>query len=285
MADFKGRFLVLDAYDEAGQSALEDINMTPAGTLYKNMLLRFMPAADIETVSISCAEAARFTPSDYHGVCWTGSNLSLSSPTVAAIDIVQRQLDLVQYFFATGTPQFGSCWAAQLVAVAAGGSCIANPKGREFGVARDIALSDSGREHFLYQDKAATFNGFTSHSEIVGALPDGAVVLAGNAFSGVQALAVTHDKGTFHAVQYHPEYNCLEVGRLAIARQADLLGRPPYATPDDVLHFKNDMQHLTDDPGRRDLAEKWGISPDLQDIDKRQTEVKNWLAYITRQNP
>lgn len=282
MRDFKGRFLVLDAYDEAGQSVLEDIGMTAAGRLYKNMLLRFMPAARIDVVSISCAKAAGFTPSEYHGVCWTGSNMSLSSPTGAAIDIVQRHLDLARHFFATGTPQFGSCWAAQLSAVAAGGTCIANPKGREFGVAREITLTPAGQNHFLFENKAAVFDGFTSHLDMVGTLPDGAEVLAGNDFTAIQALTVTHDKGTFHAVQYHPEYDCADIGILAIARGPDILGNPPFTTQVDIHDFKSDMQSLTDHPARTELAHKWAISPDLQDIDKRQTEARNWLEHVYR---
>ena len=34
------RFLVLDGYDKAGRAALQAAGATPAGTLYRNMVLR-----------------------------------------------------------------------------------------------------------------------------------------------------------------------------------------------------------------------------------------------------
>ena len=70
-------------------------------------------------------------------------------------------------------PSFGSCFAAQLVAVAAGGSVRANPKGREFGLARKIELSAAGRAHPLFAGKPAVFDAYTSHGDEVDTLPPG----------------------------------------------------------------------------------------------------------------
>ena len=87
-----------------------------------------------------------------------------------------------------GVPSFGSCWAAQFSVAAAGGRCAPNPKGREFGVACAITLSEAGRAHPLYRDKPARFDAFTSHADHVVELCDGATLLASNAWSGVQAV-------------------------------------------------------------------------------------------------
>ena len=116
----------------------------------------------------------------------------------------------------------GSCWGAQLAAVAAGGKCEANPKGREFGVGRKILLTTEGRSHPMYDGKHGVFDAFESHGDIITQLPEGGVLLAGNAFSPVQALDVTHLNGRFWAFQYHPEYDFAEIGALAIVRKGDL---------------------------------------------------------------
>ncbi|MDX1650631.1 MAG: type 1 glutamine amidotransferase, partial [Myxococcota bacterium] len=65
------------------------------------------------------------------------------------------------------------------------------------------------------------FDAFTSHADHVGALPEGVPALAGNDWSPVQALAVA-SPGPFWAVQYHPEYDLREIGRLALLRADEL---------------------------------------------------------------
>jgi len=60
---------------------------------------------------------------------------------------VRGQLDLARAAFAARVPSFGSCWAAQIAVVAAGGIVRANPRGREMGIARKIALTPEGRGH------------------------------------------------------------------------------------------------------------------------------------------
>src|SRR3990172_6615722 len=74
----------------------------------------------------------------YHGVVWTGCNLTIYDLEDAR---VARQLTLARDVFEVGVPQFGSCWAAQISVVAAGGIVSAHPKGREMGLARKITLT------------------------------------------------------------------------------------------------------------------------------------------------
>lgn len=51
---------------------------------------------------------------------------------------VRQQIEFAQHVFASNVPCYGSCWAMQLAAVAAGGVCAANPRGREMGFARRV---------------------------------------------------------------------------------------------------------------------------------------------------
>ena len=198
------RVLVLDAYAPEGRAALGDVGGTEAGTLYRRMLKR----ADAHT-EIDIAYPADGTDElpdrndleRYDGVAWTGSSLTIHD---AEDRRVTRQIEFAREVFAAGVPSFGSCWAAQLAVVAAGGQCGPHPKGREFGISRRIALSDTGRSHAVYAGKPPIFDAFTSHQDHITFIGP-ARCLASNAWSPVQAVEVEHARGWFWAVQYHPE--------------------------------------------------------------------------------
>lgn len=269
------KLLVVDGYDPAGLAFLKAAGATQAGVLYKDMLTDLRPH-----VQIDIAEISHPTPSDidiaaYDGVCWTGSNLFFSESN----HIVQRHIDLCRNFFEAGIPQFGSCWAAQLAAKTAGGDVQLNPKGREFGVARKIVLTEAGRLHPMFKGKTSAFDSFTSHADIVSKLPESASLLAGNAFSAVQAVDVKHANGEFWAVQYHPEYDCAEIAGLAEGRRAALIQQGTFLNEATALEYVIEMRALSADPLRADLAWKYGIDQDLQDADIRTLEVNNWLTY------
>jgi len=211
---------------------------------------------------------------DWDGVVWTGSSLSLAKPDDPP---VRRQLELARAAAEAGVPAFGSCFAAQLAAVA----CAPHPRGREFGIAREIRLSAEGRRHPLFRGKPACFAGFASHGDHVTGLPSGAPALASNAWSPVQALAVGTDgsRGSFWAVQYHPEYDLREMARLALLRGDELVAQGHFAGPAEVQAWVRDMEALHADPSREDLRDRLGLDATLLDPALREVEVGNWLAH------
>ena len=81
---------------------------------------------------------------------WTGCNL-----TIYHLDDerVVRMIELGRKIYEVGVPSFGTCWGIQIAAVAAGGEVKVNPKGREMGIARKIALTAQGRGHAMYDGK------------------------------------------------------------------------------------------------------------------------------------
>jgi GMP synthase (glutamine-hydrolysing) len=219
------RLLVLDAYTAEGRAALRGAGGTEAGELYARMLRRLAPEAQIEIAYPADAASdlpAEMSLREFDGMAWTGSSLTIHRDDDPR---VTRQIEFARAAFRAGVPSFGSCWAAQLAVVAAGGRCAANPKGREFGVARRIELSAAGRSHPLYAGKPARFDGFTSHQDEVVGLGRGASLLASNAWSRVQAVSVEHGAGRFWAVQYHPEYDPHEVASLCRLRADELVAQ------------------------------------------------------------
>ena len=201
------RFLVVDGYDRQGREDLHAGGASTAGELYESMLKKCAPdgaAVDI----VYPADPGAGLPSDtsiadYDGIAWTGSSLTIFSPDPK----VTSQIEFAKAAFAAKVPGFGSCWAAQIAVVAAGGLCAANPKGREMGIARKIALTADGRGHPLYTGKKAVFDAWISHEDEITQLPPGAQLLASNEWTHVQSVAVTHKGGVFWGLQYHPEYD------------------------------------------------------------------------------
>ncbi len=268
--------LIIDCYDSTGMQTLARAGASKAGVLYKKMLGAYTSEDSMDIVEISADIAPDIRLDRYDGVCWTGSNLFFS----AANDIVQRHIDTCRALFENGTPQFGSCWAAQLAAVVAGGACEQNPKGREFGVGRKITLNKAGREHPMYADKPAAFDGFTSHADIVSEVPAGTSLLASNSFAAVQALDVQLGNGTFWAVQYHPEYDCAEIAALSVARREELISQGSLRDTNAAKDYANDLNTLHTEPERRDLAWKLGIDEDVLDPAVRTLEARNWLRHF-----
>lgn len=276
------KFLVVDGYSRAGRAELTSGGATTAGELYREMLTRCSPGQSCVVDVIYPADPGVSLPTGgalaaYDGIAWTGSSLSVTKP---ADPEVAAQIDFAKAIFASGVPSFGSCWAAQIAAVAAGGRCDVNPKGREMGIARKIALTPEGRAHPLYTGKKSVFDGFISHDDEITHLPAGGVLLASNAFTHVQALAVTHEGGEFWSLQYHPEYDLHELARLCYCRKEKLTGLGFFQDMDAAQRFVDLLEALYQDPARKDIAWLLGIDDDVTNPDIRVAEVRNWIRHL-----
>jgi GMP synthase (glutamine-hydrolysing) len=273
------RLLVLDAYAPEGRAAVRAAGGTEAGALYERMLRRLDPGAVIDVAYP--ADPDPRLPSGaalavYDGVAWTGSSLTILD---AGDQRVRRQIEFARAVFAVGTPSFGSCWAAQVAVVAAGGQCRASPRGREFGISRRIALSPAGREHPLFEGKPPVFDAFTSHADEVVELAD-ADLLASNAWSRVQAVSVARGAGRFWAVQYHPEYDLHEVASLCRLRADELVAQGSFENSAAAELHAAQLEALHRDPSRSDLAAALEVGDDLLDEEQRTREVANWLRTV-----
>lgn len=271
------RLLVLDAYSPRGREGLVGAGGTEAGELYRRLLAGLAPDASIEIARPADPERPSLEGVD--ATVWTGSDLSVCASDDPP---VRRQLELAAALFERGVPSFGSCWGAQVFAVATGGRAVANAKGREFGVARRIELTPEGREHPLYRGKGPVFDALASHADEVCELPGGSVLLASNGWSHVQAIAIERESGCFWAVQYHPEYDLHEVASLTRLRRDELVmqGVFPDAAAADL--YVEQLEALHADPSRADLARALELGSDVLDPELRAREVRNWLEACVR---
>lgn len=273
------RLLVLDAYDVAGRQALQGAGATQAGKLYRRMLEALAPDAHVDVVAHG--ESGFILPAalaSYDGIAWTGSNLTVHRETAA----VRQQLDLARAAFAARVPSFGSCWAVHIAVTAAGGRCAANPRGREFGVARKIVLTPAGTLHPMFADKPLAFDAFASHEDHVVELGPSATLLATNEFSAIQAVHVEHNGGVFWAVQYHPEYDLHDVARLGVLRAPQLIRQGLFTDAEDASGFLHQLEALHADRSRTDLMYRLAAGSDVLDERVRTREARNWLDHLVK---
>lgn len=268
------RLLVVDAYEAIGRKALTEAGCTRAGELYRTALLTCLPEAEVEVFVYGENTSVPGGVASYDGIVWTGSSLTIYKMDDGP---VRDQIALAREGYAKGVPQFGSCYAAQMAVMAAGGECGRNPKGREFGITEDITLTEAGKQHPLFKGREGPIRNFTSHGDIVTVLPEGATCLAYNDFTPVQGVAVKHGKGEFWAVQYHPEYDFNEVARIGELWRRSLIKLGRFDDEDDANGYIAALDGLQEDDTREDLAARTGASRDVIDLELRLTEVRNWI--------
>ena len=212
--------------------------------------------------------------SDFDGVWLSGSPFNvyrLDQPTV------REQIDLARAIWQAAVPTFGSCWGLQLMTAALGGTVHLNPRGREIGVARRISPTEAGRGHALLHGKGRAFDALCSHEDEVATLPPGATVLASNEVSAVQAAAISEGGRRFWGVQYHPEFDFTAVAAIIALRSERHLSEGLARSSEEVDAIVSDFRDLARDPGRTDLAWRYGVGADVLDPKVRTAEFGNWL--------
>ncbi|MFC6639550.1 hypothetical protein GV827_12235 [Sulfitobacter sp. JBTF-M27] len=197
----------------------------------------------------------------FDGVVFTGSSVEWNTDDPRAEPLAQA----MKKVFSRGLPTLGSCNGMQLAASVLGGTSEASPNGREDGLAKGITLTAAGRGHPFLHGRQDGFAAPCVHRDEVRRLPEGAVLLAGNAHSGVQAMAYEQDGIRFWGVQYHPEIDPKHLGP-SMARMGWM--------DDDAAR---DLAVSADDP---EAAKRLGIRAEDMKPDVRMTELCNWLSSL-----
>src|SRR5260370_24015591 len=121
------------------------------------------------------------------GVIVTGSPLSVTSGERWMLELGSELLRAGS----RGTPVLGVCFGQQLLARAAGGNVIVNPRGREIGTVR-VQLSEAGRRDPLFAwASSESIEVQATHLDAVDPLPPGATVLASHENCSVQAYRLS----------------------------------------------------------------------------------------------
>ncbi|MFY8113828.1 MAG: type 1 glutamine amidotransferase [Rhabdaerophilum sp.] len=270
------RFLIIEGNTrEVREGYRAGQGVTPAEG-YGNVMVGLAGDARYDILHAADADAALPAGTgfaDYDAAIITGSALHLWQRAPEAL----RQVEAARAIYRAGIPFFGSCWGLQVAAVAAGGDVRRNPRGREVGFARKITRNAAGQAHPLLDGRPDVFDAPCSHLDEVAVPPPGAVILASNAVSPVQAAEFRFDGGTFWGVQYHPEYTLADLAFLIDRRMATLIEEGFF--PDEAAKstYVAELRRLAGQPAARDLCWRHGLGPDVTDPHLRVTELRNFI--------
>jgi GMP synthase (glutamine-hydrolysing) len=149
------------------------------------------------------------------GLIVTGSALSVIDKAPWMLELGDELLRLG----ARGTQVLGVCFGHQLLAHAAGGAVVVNPRGREIGTVR-VQLTEAGRRDPLFTWAGAdSIEVQATHCDAVDPLPPGATVLASNENCVAQAFRLSE---TVAGVQFHPELWAEAMRDLIFSREEKL---------------------------------------------------------------
>lgn len=274
------KILVLDGNTPEGNAKIVSAGGQAYGEGYAEALRLFVPGLHITILRVTTGEPlpAGVALEDFDGIAWTGSPLSAyhDQPEVT------RQIEIAKAVHSSGVPCFGSCWGQQIMCQALGGEVRANPKGIEIGVAKHISPTEAGKQHKMFDGKPSPFDALAIHRDEVVTLPPGAVVLAENEMSAIQAMELSGDHGNLWAVQYHPEFTFALLA-LLFRRDADILVRDGRCrSHEEVQETIDDFEALHADPNDASLAAKHEVGDDVLNPRLRMAEFQNWLDIKVR---
>jgi GMP synthase (glutamine-hydrolysing) len=83
-------------------------------------------------------------------------------------------------------------------------------------------------------------------------------------------------------VQYHPEFDLREIGRLARARAPGLVAQGTFRDEASARAWAEEAEALHDDASRADLAWRLAVDRDVLDPALRRVEVRNWIERLVR---
>jgi GMP synthase (glutamine-hydrolysing) len=209
----------------------------------------------------------------YDGLVITGSALHAYDPDFA----VTNQIAMLAAAGETGMPIFGSCWGLQIAVVAAGGEVAFSPKGREVGFARKIVPTEAARSHPMFAGKGPVFDAACIHYDEVARLPEAATLLASNAHSLVQAAIVPVGKSEVWAVQYHPEFDLLQLVQLYTLYAEDMIAQGFFADQAALEAYTATLAALAANPADAGLAWQLGVDEQITDDRIRRAEILGWI--------
>jgi GMP synthase (glutamine-hydrolysing) len=272
------RLLVVEGNTAETRDRHRSMGGTVTGEGYADLLGRLLPGVVIDICFPTDPGANLPNGSGlegYDGIAVTGSALNIYDGGPAIVP----QIELVRAALASGTPIFGSCWGLQVITVAAGGSVRRNPKGREIGFARRIAVTAAGRGHPMFRNKGEVFDALAVHLDEIETLAPGTTVLARNDMSEVQAAEIRVNGTVAWGVQYHPEYSCREMAAIMRRYGMRLIDDGLFATPTEIEAFAADLETLQREPTHRPLAWRYGVDACVLDDARRTAEIANWITH------
>ncbi|WP_294353568.1 type 1 glutamine amidotransferase [uncultured Sphingomonas sp.] len=273
------RFLVAESETAQDRADRRKRAGKSSGESFQATLEQMAPGAEVTRVEPADADGDRLSADEiaaYDAVFLTGSPLHVYDDAPE----VERQIAFMRAVFDSGVPSFGSCAGLQVAVAAAGGRVRKMPERLEAAVGRRITATEAGRDHPLLAGRAPAWDAASVHSDEVEELPEGALLLATNGVTRVQAVEIRHGNGVFWGVQYHPELSPGEIAS-AIRSQGNSLVEEGLASDEQAVEQRAVLlDRIQRDPD--DHAARWelGVDDEFAHDDRRRLEIANFIAAI-----
>ncbi len=270
------KLLLMEGNPANKRARAHELGVRTSSEVYAQAIAAHYPGFTLDVVN--AADPDGMIPSgnalgDYDGLVITGSALHAYDPEFA----VTNQIAMLAAAGETGMPIFGSCWGLQIAVMAAGGSVGLSANGREVGFARKIVPTHAGRDHPIFAGKGPVFDAPCIHYDEVTSLPKTATLLASNAHSMVQAAIVPVGKSEVWAVQYHPEFDLLQLVQLYTLYADDMIAQGFFADQAALKAYIASLAALAANPAETGLAWQLGIDEQITDDRMRRAEILNWI--------
>jgi GMP synthase (glutamine-hydrolysing) len=218
------------------------------------------PGLTVRVVAPYAGPLAADAFADADGVVFPGSTVEWNTSAPEAAPLRAALVAALD----GGRPVFGICNGMQLAASALGGCVAASPNGSEIVVARAIVPTAAGAAHPMLKGRKPGYSVFCAHRDEVVDMPPEGVVLAGNAHSPVQAMALRAGGVDFWGCQYHVEFDT------AIAAEvAERTGQPASVV--------SDLRAAATDAA---AAARVGMRIEDLEPEQHRAEIRNWLSYV-----
>jgi GMP synthase (glutamine-hydrolysing) len=262
--------------EEQEERRREHVGDSSAET-YCKTIQSLVPDAPCDIYSPISPRGRTITLGDYAGVFLTGSPISLDEED----DKARRLIDFMRSVYGAQVPSFGSCAGLQLAVVAAGGRLQSRDVHKEAGIARNIFATPEGGQHPMLAGRPPVWDALALHSDDVAELPENSVLLASSGNTTVQAAEIRVGGAVFWGVQYHPELTVFEIGRSLEREKDDLVEEGFAANEAELLSYTRRLASLGENGDQPNLAWQLGVSDAILEPEKRLTEIRNFLRFIS----
>ena len=242
----------------AGASASENL---------KKLLLKLRPSAVIEIVHPGNEIEVKSTLNKidyYNGVIFTGGAMRITDQTYE----IKKHIHFATECFKHSKKILAICWGLQVCVTAAGGAVSQSKKGAHLGIASNVEINVTGKEHPIYKDKKNYFNTPAFNFDEVTKIPFNGKILASDKINNVMGLHFYINSSEVWGLQYHPDYHYDQTINLTNLRKIKLLENNHFNNENDfedhILYIKKEEKKLT--------------------LEDRSREIINWLDYIKKDN-
>ena len=96
----------------------------------------------------------------------------------------------------------------------------------------------------------------------------------------MQAAIVPVEKSEVWAVQYHPEFDLLQLGMLLTLYENNMYEQGFLNSREEFDEYQALLSNLADNPQDKSAAWRLGVGADITDNRIRRAEIINWVNHV-----